>query len=138
MIDRRTLGGQVISAVLVALFVRSSEYVGNQVMSVHPHSPEAVLPAILRSLFGAQQRLEALGCACLSALPEAERRRDRLSNILFHGALRGTKTITARHNVRRLLAEQVRNDFATGAVLSVDHWLLSLTETRVYALSALG
>jgi hypothetical protein len=135
MIDRRTLGGQVISAVLVALFVRSSDHFGNQLMSVDPHSHETVLPTILRSLFGAHQRLDALGCACLRALPQAEKGRDRLSNILLHGALRGTKTITASHDVRRLLAEQVRNDFATGAVVSVDHWLLSLTETRVYALS---
>jgi hypothetical protein len=136
MIDRRAFGGQVVSALLVGSIVWRSEYVGNELMSIYRRFPETVLPPILRSLFAAPEKIDVIGNACLSALPEAERKRDRLSNILLHGVLRGT--ITTGENVRRLLAEQVRNDFATGAVLNVENWLLSLTETRVYALSALG
>jgi hypothetical protein len=36
------------------------------------------------------------------------------------------------------IANQVRLDFGQGAVVSVDGWLLSLTEARVYALVALS
>jgi hypothetical protein len=36
------------------------------------------------------------------------------------------------------VANQVRLDFAQGAVVSIDGWLLSLTDARVYALVALS
>ncbi len=44
----------------------------------------------------------------------------------------------SKEAVRRRIANQVRLDFAQGAVVSVDGWLLSLTEARVYALVALS
>ena len=40
--------------------------------------------------------------------------------------------------MRRQIANQVRSDFANGAILDVDGWLLSITEARVCALICLS
>jgi len=38
----------------------------------------------------------------------------------------------SKETVRRRTANCVRHDFAQGAIISVDGWLLSLTEARVF------
>lgn len=137
MIDRRNFAKNIFSTILVASVVCPICVSGRR-MSSYLRLPEASLPGILRSLFTVPERVDAIGIACLRALPEVERKRDRLSNILLRSVLRGTNATTNTDELRRLLVEQVRHDFATGTILSVDNWLLSLTEVRVYALSALG
>jgi hypothetical protein len=41
-----------------------------------------------------------------------------------------------RRALRRRLGEQVRRDFARGRVVSVDGWVLSASEARLFALAA--
>lgn len=38
-------------------------------------------------------------------------------------------------DIRAMISERVRRDFSAGAVVSVDGWLLALTEARLYALA---
>jgi hypothetical protein len=80
----------------------------------------------------------AIGTACLKSLPNGESTGRQLSNKIIAHALRDTNTMKSKEAVRRRIANQVRLDFAQGAVVSVDGWLLSLTEARVYALVALS
>ena len=80
----------------------------------------------------------ALGTACLRSLPKGESTRRQLSNKIIAQALCDAETMKSKEAVRRRIANQVRLDFAHGAVVSVDGWLLSLTEARVYALVTLN
>ena len=80
----------------------------------------------------------ALGAACLRSLPNGESTEQQLSSKIIAQALCDAETMKSKEAVRRRIANQVRLDFAQGAVVSVDGWLLSLTEARVYALVALN
>ena len=80
---------------------------------------------------------EAIGMACLRALPAAETSRDVLASMIIQRTAPRTSDLNSSAEVRRLVRAQIREDFHTGAVKNVDGWILSLTETRVYALSAL-
>jgi hypothetical protein len=62
----------------------------------------------------------------------------QLSNKIIAQALYDAEATKSKEALRHRIANQVRLDFAQGAVVSVDGWLLSLTEARVYALVALN
>lgn len=77
-----------------------------------------------------------IGMACLRALPPAEASRDTLlSRIAELASEAGGLANSAQF--RRSLRAKSRRDFRIGAVLTVDGWVLSITEARVYALTAL-
>jgi hypothetical protein len=82
---------------------------------------------LLLSIFRNRRSACAIGAACLKSLPD---------NVAT--GFCGTETMRSKEAVRRQIADQVRLDFAQGAVISVDRWLLSVTEARVYALIALS
>jgi len=75
--------------------------------------------------------------ACLNLLPHEQNTRQQLTNEILAAALCDTETMKSKEAVRYQIANQVRHEFAQGAIISVDGWLLSLTEARVYALVAL-
>ena len=76
----------------------------------------------------------ALGAACLKALPPGPAAADLAHAILrsVDGAGPGT-----RHEFKRRLANRITGDFAQGATVEADGWILSRTEARLYALAAL-
>jgi hypothetical protein len=80
---------------------------------------------------------ETIRKACLRALPAAEVSREDLARLVLadvSSAAEGcTSAIALKHSVR----ERSRDDFREGRIVTVDGWMLSLTETRVYALAAL-
>jgi hypothetical protein len=80
---------------------------------------------------------EAIGIACLRALPAVEASREILLSLIVRRAALQIHDFTTSSRVRRLLRAQSQRDFRDGAVRIVDGWIFSLTETRVYALTAL-
>ena len=74
------------------------------------------------------------GHGLLEIVAQRESTGRQLSNKIIAQALCDAETMKSKEAVRRRIANQVRLDFAHGAVVSVDGWLLSLTEARVYAL----
>jgi hypothetical protein len=76
----------------------------------------------------------ALGAACLRSLPPGQSEQQLAHAILqvVGGAATGT-----RQEFKRRLASLVAEDFAQGATVEADGWLLSRTEARLYALAAL-
>lgn len=74
--------------------------------------------------------------ACLRALPAAEASRDTLLSRIAELASEAGGLATSAQ-FRPSLRAQSRRDFRIGAVLTVDGWVLSITEARVYALTAL-
>ena len=75
--------------------------------------------------------------ACLQALPEIERSPRCLARTILEAAAstgNGWASLTAlRHAVR----DKSRADFDHDKVVDVEGWILSLTETRVYALASI-
>lgn len=79
----------------------------------------------------------ALGMACLEALPAAETSLDGLASLIIQEAASHARDLTSSILLRRSIRGQIQHDFRTGAMTNVDGWVLSVTETRVYALSSL-
>ena len=78
-----------------------------------------------------------IGKACLRALPVHETSRQPVTRaILADLAMTGPYPVSPR-TVARAIRQRSRDDFASGRIVSVDGWMLSLTEARVYALAAL-
>jgi hypothetical protein len=71
-------------------------------------------------------------------LPKEENTGREIWNKILADALCETETIKSKEALRRRIANQVRRDFATRAIIDVDGWLLSVTEARVYALISLS
>jgi len=80
---------------------------------------------------------DAIGRACLAAIPPSQRSREWLrgaicADISLHAEM------PAPPDLARRLHDRVRRDFAEGNMVAVDGWHLSLTEARLYALAAMG
>jgi hypothetical protein len=81
---------------------------------------------------------ETIGDACLRALPASEASPDHLARmILAELSTTACGDLTSIAALRRSVQERVQDDFGCGRIVYVDGWMLSLTETRIYALSAL-
>ena len=108
---------------------------GAQLMLAEPNLP---LQHALVSLFEDPRSACAIGVACLKSLPPAGNSPDGLASAISSTAGCNSETLTSRHATRRRIRDRVRSDFAEGAVLNVDGWILSVTEARLYALAALS
>lgn len=75
--------------------------------------------------------------ACLLALPAPERTRSTLARAIFQDIRPAGENRPSRDVLAQVIRSRSRADFQEGRVLNVDGWILSVTETRVYALAAL-
>src|SRR5438105_2962476 len=76
-----------------------------------------------------------IGSACLRALPLTERSVENLAALIVV-ALPGNCDMSVSALLRSI-REKSRSDFSISNIIEVDGWILSLTETRIYALVAL-
>jgi len=83
-------------------------------------------------------RSERIGVACLWALPAGERSRDRLTELLLGGRPNVADQGAPSDRLPRALRERSRADLADGRIAIVEGWILSLTETRLYAFAGLA
>jgi hypothetical protein len=78
-----------------------------------------------------------IGKACLLALPLSERRLPSLSKaIVGHDRAPGEGRLSL-NTLTQSISQRSRADFQEGRVLTVNGWILALTEARLYALAAL-
>lgn len=96
------------------------------------------LQYILLSLFENLRSAYAIGAACLKALPPSDSALQQLTNTIVASVERNAEVMSTRQAVRHCIEDWVRRDFANGAIVSVEGWLLSATEARLYALVALS
>ena len=80
---------------------------------------------------------ETIGKACLAALPATEASQASLARAILGDARSAGKAGAPARTLAQAVREQSRDDFRDGRIVTVDGWMLSLTETRVYALAAL-
>jgi hypothetical protein len=99
--------------------------------------PNQSLPQILASLIDNPRSASAIGAACLKSLPANENSIQQLTDaILTTGC--DIEPMTTKQAAKSRIVNQIRDDFAEGAVVNVDGWFLSVTEARLYALVALS
>jgi len=78
-----------------------------------------------------------IGEACLKALPAVEASKGCLTRAVFGNMLEADRECLSARALAQAVRERSRDDFRDGRIVTVDGWMLSLTETRVYALAAL-
>jgi hypothetical protein len=78
-----------------------------------------------------------IGRACLKALPAAEASIAALTRMILRDMQAEGRYGSSASTLADAIRERSRDDFRGGRIVSVDGWMLSLTETRVYALAAL-
>ena len=78
-----------------------------------------------------------IGKACLRALPETEMSLERLAPLILREVSSSNRDLSSVIGLRQAVREQTRYDFRDEKILNVDGWILSLTESRVYAMAAL-
>ena len=79
----------------------------------------------------------AIGKACLLALPAPESTRSSLARAILADARTAGQNRSSPDVLAQVVRDRSRADFRAGRVVTVDGWILSLTETRIYALAAL-
>jgi hypothetical protein len=80
---------------------------------------------------------ETIGKACLEALPAKETSSEFLAQVILSDLRASGGDWPSVTTLAKAIRERSRDDFRDGRIVTVDGWLLSLTETRVYALAAL-
>jgi hypothetical protein len=78
-----------------------------------------------------------IGKACLEALPAIENPEVSLTRIILGEMRAAGRDCSSASALAHSIRERSRDDFRDGRIVTVDGWMLSLTETRVYALAAL-
>jgi hypothetical protein len=92
---------------------------------------------ILTALWAELGYPRTIGEACLKALPAADAPKECLTRAIFGNVLDAGRDRLSARAIVQSIRERSRDDFRDGRIVIVDGWMLSLTETRVYALAAL-
>ena len=105
-------------------------------------SPEYLTPSLpacdnLAKLCSDLRCAGPIGKACLRALPETEMSLERLAPLILREVSSSNRDLSSVIGLRQAVREQTRYDFRDEKILNVDGWILSLTESRVYAMAAL-
>lgn len=105
---------------------------------VASHVPVGDMESAILAVFGNRVAAGRLGHAVLAALPASAGRATLRGAILDDLALGdGDAARAGVDEIRARLSQRVRADFAAGRTRTVDGWVLSVTETHLYALAAL-
>jgi hypothetical protein len=93
---------------------------------------------ILTRVFESPKNAYAIGNACLRTLPPKENSAEQLANAILVAAEIDSQAAKTTQAIRDRISNRVRKEFVEDAVVSVDGWILSVTEARLYALVALS
>ena len=94
--------------------------------------------SVLAALCARWRCSRAIAQACLDVLPAGEASKEALTRRVLVDLRGAGEEGVSVHTLARAIRERSRDDFRDGRIVMVDGWMLSLTETRVYALTALS
>lgn len=77
-----------------------------------------------------------IGESCLHALAPGEASVGRLTQAILASIQPSARGCSSEKALANAIRESSRDDFRARRIVSVDGWMLSVTETRVYALAA--
>ena len=132
MLSRRNLMGGIGGAGVVWLGARAWLPAGSGGRALAPHGCGA--------LFAVCSELccpDVIGLACLRALSADSGSIEKLAQLILRDLSAAGADCLSASALRRAVKVRSSNDFHDGRIATVDGWLLSLTETRVYALAML-
>jgi len=78
----------------------------------------------------------AIGEACLQALPGMASK-ELLARSILDGMAPTGKTVASARTLADQIRQRSQSDFRSGRTITVDGWIFSATETRLYALARL-
>ena len=126
---------QYLTGMLAAFTLASvGFFMESRTQNAHNNAPAHLA---LLMLFENPSDAYAIGLAYLRMLSPDERSADYLVKETLPGVSLAMRTPPSLRMIGRLVNERMRRDFAEGAVVIVDRWILSVTEARLYALAAL-
>jgi len=130
-LSRRTL-----FATIAASWV--SWIAGNPAPSLPEPSPvsSVFLRELLTELFSDLRCAAAIGRVCLRASPPQQSSLEDLASSILAGVPIEPKRSGSLPQIRYSIRERIRSNFTEGDTLSIDGWILSVTETRLYVLAA--
>jgi hypothetical protein len=99
---------------------------------MRPIAPATDVAAACRSLACAA----AIGSACRAALGDEGTTADNLTRLILDDLTAAGLDLRSISAIRSGLRELSCRDFAAARVISVDGWILSVTEIRAYALAS--
>lgn len=129
-ISRRRLVATAISGSVAGLYVLFFAAHVGRVYQIPRYSELFALCSDLRCP-------QTIGKACLLALPASETARSSLARAILADVELAGRNCSVSNVLGEAISERSRSDFRDGRVITVDGWIFSLTETRVYALAAL-
>ncbi len=91
---------------------------------------------MLLALFTSSRRPNAIGLAYARRLPRDEISPQRLTSAIVARHGDDGLSFASMASLRASVGARIRRDFADGEVVSVDGWLLSVTEARLCAFAA--
>jgi len=109
--------------------------VGTQQISSHCTK---VAQDALISIFENSRSASEIGSMCLKSVMVGARTTEDLANAIIVATECDTEALKSMQTLRQRISNRVRNDFAEGAVINVEGWVLSVTEAHLYALAALA
>ena len=119
---------------LMAITVGSgSAWLGGRRERVRAMSGSEALAAVCAGL----SCTPAIGEACLQALPGAPSK-ESLEGLILADTASLDRTFASARAFTQVIRARSRKDFRNGRIAVVGGWMLSLTETRLYALAALA
>jgi len=107
------------------------------VSTAHDRAASAFGWGELATLCSEWSHPETVGRACLKALPATDASIAALTRMILRDMQAEGRHWSSESTLADAIRERSRDDFRGGRIVSVDGWMLSLTETRVYALAAL-
>ena len=121
---------------LAASVLSAAAWPGDTLLYLPDRGEGGLASGVLAALFSDPNRAGVIGTACLRALPVIEASPDALARQIAADNFLGAGQCRSPAEVRGLLVGRIRRDFAKGEILSIDGWMLSATEARLYALAA--
>lgn len=123
-------------ALIGAAFGGGAAWVGTAIgfFNARPPSSEHATLAALCSRLHCPPRL---GEVCRQALPSAERSDHALARSLIADLRTANGGYFPAGRLARAIRQRSQDDFHAGRTVPVDGWILSLTETRLYALATM-
>jgi hypothetical protein len=92
---------------------------------------------VLASLSEDWRRARSVGRAYLEMIGCAEASPGRLMAMIFPESSSPDVIPNSAREIREMVNDHVRREFSEGSVVTVDGWILAITEARIYALAAL-
>jgi hypothetical protein len=129
-LSRRTMLAVGAAAVTCSLSIPPTLDLAQNSLAV-----ERAILAMIQSRESATQ----LGIAALASWPDFRDRKQVLAEALDDLQMDAASVVHAdTREIAGRLAQRIRDDFAAGRTIMLDGWLLSLAETRLYALATLA